>query len=208
MNSKLSVLDRVALALIGVGTAVTIGLYPRLPAQIPVHFDIHGKADGFLPKAIGAPLLLVIAAFVWAFVRYGARLLPARDREQYEQSPMEVAGLLFAAFMVGLQFCVLSAALRDGAFGRGFALLLGTFWLLMGLLFPRLRRNPFVGIRVRWTLRSDENWARTHRLAGQCFVIAGIVALLAAAAGSVALAITAVLVSSLVPVVYSWRMAK
>jgi hypothetical protein len=32
MNSKLSVLDRVALALIGVGTAVTIGLYPRLPA--------------------------------------------------------------------------------------------------------------------------------------------------------------------------------
>ncbi|MFO0557618.1 MAG: SdpI family protein [Polyangiales bacterium] len=208
MKSKLSVFDRVALALIAAATAVTAGLYPRLPAQIPVHFDLYGRADGFLPKAVGAPLLIVIAAFVWAFVRYGARLLPASARERYEQSPMEVAGLLSAAFMVGLQFCVLSAALSDGAFGRGFAVLLGAFWVLMGLLFPRLRRNPFVGIRVRWTMQSDENWARTHRFAGQCFVLAGVVALLSAAAGSVALAIVAVLFSALVPVVYSWRMAK
>jgi hypothetical protein len=39
-------------------------------------------------------------------------------------------------------------------------------------------------------------------------VIAGVVALLAAAACSVALAISVVLVSSLLPILYSWRMAK
>lgn len=206
MNKGLSLWDRVALALIAVATAVTAALYPKLPAQIPVHFDLYGRADGFLPKAIGAPLLLVVAAFVWAFVRYGARLLPEAARARYEQSPMEITGLLSSAFMVGLQFCVLSAAMSDGSFGRGFALLLGAFWVLMGLLFPRLRRNPFVGIRVRWTLQSDENWARTHRFAGQSFVVAGVVALIAALAGSVAVAIVAVLASTFVPIVYSWRM--
>ncbi len=208
MNNKLTVFDRAAIALMAAASVLTAAVYPRLPAMIPVHFDLHGRADGFLPKALGAPMLLVIAAVTWALVRFGARLLPAGARERYERSPMAVAGLLTTTFMTGLQCCVLSAALTDGAFGRGFALLLGLFWLVLGLTFPRLRRNPFVGIRVRWTMRSDENWARTHRFAGQCFAVAGVVAIVAGVLGSVAVAIVAVVASTFVPIAYSWRIAR
>lgn len=41
---------------------MTILLYPQLPAQVPIHFDIAGGADSFGPKlnVIGLPLALVI----------------------------------------------------------------------------------------------------------------------------------------------------
>jgi uncharacterized membrane protein len=200
--------DRLSLALLSGAGLVTAALYRRLPDPMPVHFDLHGRADGWMPRAFAAPMLPLIGAGVWAFVRYGARLLPPPARERYERSPIGVAAMLTAGFMAGLQLCVLAASLGDGTFGRGFSLLLAVFWLVMGLLFPKVRRNPFLGVRVSWALRSDEDWARTHRLAGQCFTVGGLVALVGAAFGSVALAISAALVSALASVVGSWWLAR
>jgi len=34
---------------------------------------------------------------------------------------------------------------------------------------------PFAGIRIKWTLESEENWRRTHRLAGYLWMIGGFV---------------------------------
>lgn len=208
MKRAESLFDRVSVGLLVGAASLTAALYTRLPATMPIHFGIDGRADGFAPKIIGAWLLPVIAAALWAFVRFGARLLPQEARARYERSPIAIAALLSTAFMVGLQACVLSASLHDGAFGRGFSLLLAVFWFALALIFPKVRRNPFLGVRVRWTLASDENWARTHRFAGQCCVVGALVALVGAAIGSVALAISAVIVSGLAPVGYSLWMAR
>ena len=81
---------------------------------------------------------------------------------------------------------------------------MGTFWLALSLVVPRLRRNPFVGIRTPWTLASDENWARTHHFAGYTFAAGGVLATGAALGGVLPLAIGAILASALVPAVYSF----
>lgn len=200
--------DRVSVALWTASAALTAALYARLPAQIPVHFDLYGNSNGWVSKAVGAPLLLVFAAVTWALVRFGAQLLPLAQRDRYVRSPMELAALLTGGFLLGAHWCVMAAAMGTGTIGSAFGLLLGLFWMLLGLLMPRLRRNPFVGIRVRWTLSSDENWARTHRLAGQLAFVAGMVAVGAAALGSMAVAIVAVVSSALIPVAYSWWLAR
>lgn len=208
MNRAGSLCDRASVALLVGGAALTAALYARLPATMPVHFGLDGRADGFAPKFVGAWLLLVIAAALWPLVRFGARWLPVGARERYERSPVAVAALMTTAFLVGIQLCVLSASLRDGTFGRGFSLLLAVFWFALALIYPKVRRNPFLGVRVRWTLASDENWARTHRFAGQCCVAGALVALVGAAVGSVALSIAAIIVSGLVPVGFSFWMAR
>jgi uncharacterized membrane protein len=210
MNKRigLTAVDRAAIAVIAGAATITGALYTRLPEVMPIHFGLDGRPDGFAPRAVAAWILPVISLTLWGFVRFGARLLAAPIRARYEASPIPVAALMSSAFMAGLQLCVLAAALGDGSFGRGFALLLALFWGAMGLLFPKVRRNPFLGVRVRWTLRSDENWARTHRFAGQCCMAGAAVALFGAVIGSVAVAITAVIVSGLAPVVYSWWMSR
>jgi uncharacterized membrane protein len=50
----------------------------------------------------------------------------------------------------------------------------GLLLMVMGNFLGKVRKNFFLGIRTPWTLASDEVWAKTHRLGGWCFVVAGI----------------------------------
>ncbi len=201
--------DAIALGILGVATGVTLAVYTRLPARVPVHFDIHGNADGFLPRAIGAFLLPLLCVVTWFFVRHAGKLLPPSWRARYESSPTAIVGLMVVALMSMLQLVVLYAALRPGlSMGFPIGLVLSLSWILMGQLMPRVRRNPFVGVRTTWTLSSDENWARTHRVAGWAFTIGGVVGLLGSLFGLPAVAISAVLISGLWPVVYSYLLAR
>jgi uncharacterized membrane protein len=42
----------------------------------------------------------------------------------------------------------------------------------------KMRPSYFMGIRTPWTLSSDENWTRTHRLGGRVWVIGSVFMLL------------------------------
>ena len=201
---KIDRLDAVTLALLGFGAAVTAAVYPRLPARIPVHFNIHAVADGWMDKPLGATILLASAAFTGLLVRFGGFLLPRGARERMNASPVKLVTLLTIGLLVSLQLMILDAALHDRVtIGRPLSIVLGVYWIVLAQVLPRVRRNPFIGIRTAWTLSSDENWARTHRFGARTFTLGGVAALLAALAGLPALAITAILVSALAPVVWS-----
>ena len=72
--------------------------------------------------------------------------------------------------------------------------------------------NKIVGIRTLSTFSSVENWNRTHRLAGKCYVIGGIVILVLSAVCSsfspeiviLAVLVPILLISMFSPVVYSY----
>jgi uncharacterized membrane protein len=88
---------------------------------------------------------------------------------------------------------------------------IGAFYVALGLVIPRIKRNPVMGIRTPWTLTSDENWARTQRVGGYSMVLGGIVAavfgVLGGTAGGV-VALAAMFVSALVPAGYSLLLAR
>jgi uncharacterized membrane protein len=86
-------------------------------------------------------------------------------------------------------------------------LLIGGLFVVIGNYLGKVRRNFFVGIRTPWTLTSDEVWARTHRVGGWLFVLAGIAII--ASAGSTRLVLPLVLLASvgtaaLISVAYSY----
>lgn len=200
--------DALSLALLVGTVAVTATIYARLPAVVPTHFDLSGRANGFSSRAFGAAFLPVVAALTWALVRFGARIAPG-FREKMERSPMSLVGLLTVAFLVALHFVMLAAALRGAAsVGAPLGVAFGAFFLLLGQVLPRVRRNPFVGVRTAWTLTSDENWARTHRFAGRTFTAGGLVAMAASLAGAGAFGIVVVVAAAAAPAIYSWIMAR
>ena len=86
-------------------------------------------------------------------------------------------------------------------------LLVGGLFVVVGNYLGKVRRNFFVGIRTPWTLASDEVWARTHRVGGWLFVLAGI-AIVASAGGSRQLLPVVLLASvgtaALISVAYSY----
>jgi uncharacterized membrane protein len=209
MKSRLGRTDALALALMSGMAIVTLVLYPRLPARIPTHFDIHGVANGWMSRGVGAWVLPCLSLGVWALLRLAVRILPSDWRARMQESPTGIASLLAVGLMSSLQVVVLYAALsRVRSVGVPLALLLGAFWVALGLVFPRVRRNPWLGIRTPWTLSSDENWARTHRFAGFTFCIGGALALLCAVAGFAAVGLAVLLPAALVPAVYSFVLAR
>ena len=52
--------------------------------------------------------------------------------------------------------------------------LIGVLFILIGNFLPKTKQSYTMGIKLPWTLASEENWNRTHRLAGFVWVIGGV----------------------------------
>ena len=85
-------------------------------------------------------------------------------------------------------------------------ILVGVVFIIIGNYLPKCRQSYTVGIKLPWTLASEDNWNRTHRMAGGLWMVGGAVVLLMGLTGkayvAVFLSVTAVMV--LVPTIYSY----
>jgi len=189
--------------------AVTALLYDRLPDPLPIHFDLNGRPNGWMPRATGAWLLPGVELLVVALLRFGRHLLGGGWRERLDASPVRMLALVTAFMMTSVHVVVLRASLSAlPNLGNAIWVLLGGLFVALGILLPRTRRNPFFGVRTPFALASDENWARTHRVAGWTMVGGGLITIAAGLLGLPAVAIATILTSALVPALWSWVLAK
>ncbi len=198
---SLTLSDRISLAAVVALALGTLAVFPLLPAEVPIHMDLHGDVDGVAPRALGAAILPASALLVLGVTRLRGGARPGA----------RWAATFTVLFLGALHVLLLRMALTGaGSAGTALAALLGAFNLALGLVLPRVQRNRWVGIRVPWTLASDENWARTHVFAGRLFVAAGVVTLVAclvAPAVATPAAIVALLAVTLAATLYSRRLA-
>jgi uncharacterized membrane protein len=205
-------MDMVSIGVIGLTSALTAAVYDRLPALMATHFDLEGNANGWMPRAMGAWFAPVFALGLWAFIRFVPRILPKTERKRLGDASAPLVAALTVLFMAALHVLILYVAIVPGAsLARAIWVVLGAFYIALGLVIPRIKRNPVMGVRTPWTLTSDENWARTQRVGGYSMVLGGIVAavfgVLGGTAGGV-VALVAIFVSALVPAGYSLLLAR
>jgi uncharacterized membrane protein len=198
--------------LVALAFGVSAAMYPRLPAEVPTHWDVRGDINGYMPRVWGAwliPGMLVIMAIVLPRI-------PSIDprRKNYEKFRpsydlvVNAAMTLMAVMHVAM---IAAGAGYDVPMERLTPLMAGGLFVLLGNVLPRARSNWMFGIRTPWTLTNERVWERTHRLGGVLLVIAGLVlivmALVAPAAG-VPVIVAVSIVVSVVPITYSyfaWR---
>lgn len=208
-------MDMLSVGVIGLGAALTAAVYERLPLRMATHFDLNGQPNGWMPREMGAWLCPAIALGLWALLRFLPRILPKKEASRLGGGTPALMAALTVSFVVAVHVLVLWVGVVPGAsITSAVWLLLGAFYVALGLVLPRVKRNALIGIRTPWTLTSDENWARTQRVGGYSMVIGGIVAGLAglagtagAAAGGV-VAIAALIISAFVPAGYSLLLAR
>jgi uncharacterized membrane protein len=205
--------DWFSLGTIAVTALATAAIYGDLPVRVATHFDMAGNPNGWMPRPVAAAFGPVAALVLWAIVRFVPRALPTKEQQRLGDAGPALVAALMAVFMAVVQVIILAVALTPSIeITRVIWLPVGGLFIALGLVLPRIRRNGVIGIRTPWTMTSDENWARTHRVAGYCLaaggVLAGLLGLLVPAPLGGTLAIGSVLVSSIVPAIYSLLLAR
>jgi len=185
--------------------------YPALPAKVPVHWNMHGEADGFAARSIiwllGPGLMLVVLLLGY--------LLPKLSPKRFDIAPFKATFEYFIVVLVALSgylFVLTLAAMLGRGWPMQQAIPAGLFvvLILLGNPMGKVQPNFYVGIRTPWSLASPKVWRATHRLAGQMMVACGVLGLLAMALGSPpALLVVPGLLWAMVAVLYSlWHYKK
>ena len=86
-------------------------------------------------------------------------------------------------------------------------MLIGILFIIIGNYLPKCRQNFTMGVRLPWTLASEENWNRTHRLAGKLWIIGGLLmTLYTMIEMHMIFFIAVVFVMTLIPAIYSYTL--
>ena len=148
-------------------------LWNELPDRMPTHFNMAGEADNWSGKAFAVfsiPLIMLVAHWV---IIWAAKW----DQKNWghNEKIMNVVLWLFPVNSLVMNGFLYSTALgKEWNISRIMSVLLGVFFIGMGNYLPKCRLNATVGIKLKWTYYNEENWNKTHRFGGKCWVIAGL----------------------------------
>ncbi|HHV57879.1 MAG TPA: DUF1648 domain-containing protein [Firmicutes bacterium] len=196
-----------------VGT-LALGLYlePRLPAQVPNHWNWRGEVDGYAGRTFAVLFQPLLTAGLYLLFLVLPRVDPHRANYARFAGTYQVIKVLLVVFLSGMQLAILGTALGYVS-GPTLFLRLGLplLFIFFGNVMGQIRHNYFVGIKTPWTLASEEVWQRTHRAAARLWVAAGLVGAVGALfppAIGMPLLVVALSVAGIVPLVHSyllWR---
>ncbi len=185
-------------------------MWGELPEKVPTHFGLDGSPDGWNSKGFavfGLPLLVL--ALHWIAV-----LATEKDNKNKDQNPKVLTLVLWICplLCVGVSGLTYSWALgKEVNVKTVLLLILGVIFVAIGNYLPKCKQNRTVGIRIKSTLSSEENWNATHRFAGRIWFFGGLSMVLCAFLPNIAAIIIlsiAVLIMLIAPWIYSLRYNK
>lgn len=147
-------------------------LWNRLPDRIPTHFGADNVANGWSSKPMavfGMPLLLLAIELLCVFFANA-------DPKKKNINEKMIRLILWIIPVISVITCFSCYALALGIavdIGMLINILMGVMFMIMGNYMHKIKQNYSVGIKLPWTLNSEENWNRTHRLASWLFVLGG-----------------------------------
>ena len=155
-----------------------------------------------------------ILPVVLVLVHVILHLITFRENERVEQNKkiVNITYWVIPAMSVYISsiFMMLSLGFEN-VIGLILCLVFGTMFLVFGNFMPKSVQNRTFGIKIKWTLANEENWAATHRFAGKVWVCAGVLVLLGAflpEIASIILMIAVTVPACVIPIVYSYRYYK
>jgi uncharacterized membrane protein len=140
------------IGLFGVGML----LWPSTPEAVPVHWNLAGQVDRYRGKFEGLFMVPIIALVLLVLFELLPRLDPHRAR--YAEFWTAYTVIRFAVFAVLAGVYGVILLWTQGvqvSVGPVIGTLIGTLFIVMGLVIDQVRPNWFVGIRTPWTPCSD-----------------------------------------------------
>ena len=185
-------------------------LWNRLPEQVPTHFNTAGEVDGWSSRGFavfGLPAILM--GLHWLCVLGSLLGDPKAENLQGKVFTLVLwICPIISVLMMGLVYC--TALGMNMNVQIVLPLLIGLLMVIIGNWLPKCRQTYTLGIKLPWTLASEDNWNRTHRFAGPIWVVSGMVIMVCGLIGGAFLWVlpVAFVVMIAAPTVYSYLLFK
>ena len=158
---------------------IGLALWNKLPDELPIHWGINGGIDRLTTKAEGIFIMPCLCAIIQSGVLIKLYIDPRK--EQIHHKP-----ILVSIWIVPLITILINVLIYIIALGGKVSMTMAVFFIIgvmfigLGNYMPKLKQNYTIGIKVPWTLNSEENWNMTHRMAGKVYVVAGVISIIIA----------------------------
>ncbi len=188
---------------------IVIGLilWDKLPDQVPVHWGANGEVNGYGTKFQAVFLMpLLLVAIHWICV-VGTSLDPKKQNINDKMFTL----ILWIIPVISL---LCNSLVYATALGHKVSveiimpLFMGALFVIIGNYMPKCKQSYTMGIKLPWTLNDEENWNKTHRMAGFLWVIGGVVIMATAFLGAFWLFFVVLIPMVIVPFVYSYSLYK
>ena len=204
-NNKFKIILGTVLCLVPILFGLSV--WDELPGQMPIHFGINGEADGFASKPFAVIGIPVIVAGFNLIMHLASRL--EKRRENYSKKLESLTYFIVPAICNIIFPIVLFKAMgKDVKIEVIIPVFVCIMLIFIGNYLPKCKQNSTMGIKIPWTLSSEENWNRTHHMSGYLWMGAGIIGLIVSLLGASAVCLPIFAVIIIIPTVYSYMLHK
>ncbi|MBQ8783345.1 MAG: SdpI family protein [Clostridia bacterium] len=178
-------------------------LWNQLPDSMVTHWGVGNVPNGWSSKAMA-----VFGLPGFLFIIHWVCLLATKADPKSKDINKKLIDLV-------LWICPMLSVLLGGvtySYSLGYKvnvqavvmIFLGVLFVIIGNYLPKCKQSYTMGIKLPWTLNDEENWNKTHRLAGKLWVAGGLIMIATAfvAGAFVSAAVIALMV--IIPTAYSY----
>lgn len=217
----MKIFKKVLIALLAVLPLIytTVAVLCYLPDTIAAHFGIDGSVDrmGSKYEAYVFPGIILFVGVMYFVIRLVAKRSPSADNERTARNldiidtVMVLMLVMFNALDAFILFLMSGTVSLNDAGSLAAVIVsavVGIVFILLGNLLPKTKRNSVIGMRMAFTMDTDEHWHLANRAGGIALIISGV---LTVAAGLIFRNITyvfvmvgALLITLTVATIYSY----
>jgi len=154
-------------------------VWNKLPQQVPMHYNIKGEIDRYGSKTellIVAAILFLVSAGVYFILTNIHRIDPKKKYTANNLKQMKRLAFIMVVFLSALTLYIIYESTQKGNLLNGNFVFagIGALFVVLGNYMHSARPNYFFGMRLPWTLESEDNWRYTHRIAGRLWFAGGL----------------------------------
>lgn len=189
----------------------------QLLDSVPVHYNLMGAPDRWSSRwwlLLFACLPIVMALGYALYEHLNRNARNAAANRKYTASIVPLISLLMLAMGWGIAVQSRFQSQQLDVRNTGWVFIaLGLVMVYISNIMGKIKPNRTLGIKIPWTLRDDEVWYRTHRMAGYWGVVGGLMMMLGGIIGmalgvgwAISLAVAGLLLLIVPPFIYAYRL--
>lgn len=187
-------------------------VWNKIPETVAVHFDMSGKPDRFGDKneLLTTTIIMIgMSAVVYLILTNIYRIDPKKNAAD-NKTRLRRLGFGVVVFISALLCMIIYSGSRGNiSFDTGLVLAgMGLLFAFIGNYMHNIKPNYFAGFRLPWTLENEENWKKTHALAGKLWFGGGlclaILCLFLPSKAAIIVFFAVMTIITIIPAVYSY----